>query len=183
MYLVRHGQDEDNANRILNGRRDTSLTDLGKSQARDTALKLKNFNIDVVYSSPLKRAYETARIITKEIGVDEIICDQHLIERDFGILTGKPFSGIEKYTTKILEIDKVKYFLEVDGAESFPALYKRAEKILSEIRERHKNKSVLVVSHGDIGKMIREMKDIMVFIRLIFMVRVSMVGIILTHKQ
>lgn len=155
IFLVRHGQDIDNAAGILNGRRDTELTELGREQAKTVAEKLADDNIQIIYTSPLKRAYETARIIAQELDIDKVIADEHLVEREFGILTGKPVADISKYTDKILKTDRVNYFLEVEGAEDFPILYERGRKILQEIQERHPDKNVLIVTHGDIGKMIR----------------------------
>lgn len=155
LFLVRHGQDADNAAGVLNGRRDTELTELGQEQARQVAEKLRDNDVQIIYTSPLKRAYETASIIAKKLGIDEVIADEHLIERDFGILTGKPVADIPKYTDRILPTDRVNYFLEVKGAEDFPTLLKRGKKILDEIRQRHLDKNVLMVTHGDIGKMIR----------------------------
>lgn len=155
LFLIRHGQDEDNAKGILNGKRDTALTQFGRQQAYTVAQKLKDYGIDIIYTSPLARAYQTAQIIAKVIAVDEIIADQHLIERDFGILTGKPVTDISRYTDKIIISDGVNYFLDAEGAESFPTLYDRAKKILSEIQQRHRDNVILVVTHGDIGKMIR----------------------------
>jgi len=155
IFLVRHGQDTDNADKILNGRRDTSLTVLGREQARIAGSKLKDNQIEIIYCSPLRRAYETAKIIAEELAVDEVITDQYLIERDFGILTGKKVDDIPKYTDKILVSDRVNYFLEVDGAETFPALYSRGRKIIRKIQDRHPNSNILIVTHGDIGKMIR----------------------------
>lgn len=66
IYVVRHGQDEDNANGILNGHRDMPLTELGKEQAKQLAQKIKDTNIvfDKAYSSPLQRAYITGKTIT-----------------------------------------------------------------------------------------------------------------------
>jgi len=155
IFLVRHGQDTDNAAGILNGRRDTELTELGREQAEKVAEKLRDNDVQIIYASPLKRAYETAWIIATELEIDEVVADEHLIEREFGILTGKPISDIPKYTDKILPTDRVNYFLEVEGAEDFPALLLRGKKILDEIRQRHPDKNVLIVTHGDIGKMIR----------------------------
>ena len=155
IFLIRHGQDEDNAEGILNGRRDTTLTQFGRQQAYMVAQKLKDRGINVIYTSPLARSYQTAKIIADVIAVDEVIADQHLIERDFGILTGKPVADIPHYADKIIISDKVNYFLDVDSAEGFPVLYDRAQKILSEIQQRHRDDVVLIVTHGDIGKMVR----------------------------
>jgi len=154
IFLVRHGQDTDNAAGILNGRRDTELTELGREQAKKVAEKLRDNDLKVIYTSPLKRTYETARIIAIELGIDEVIADEHLIERDFGIMTGKPVADIPKYTDKIISVGPVNYFLEVEGAEDFPSLFERGRKILEEIRQRHQGENVLIVTHGDIGKMI-----------------------------
>lgn len=155
IFLVRHGQDEDNFSKILNGRRDTCLTELGKTQAKEVSFKLKDNNIQLICSSPLKRTLETAQIIAKELKIDNVSVDDLLIERDFGVLTGKPVSFIPEYTNKIIHSDGINYFLEAEGAENFPALYKRAERFLEKVLEQYSNGNILVVTHGDIGKMIR----------------------------
>ena len=155
IFLVRHGQDTDNAAGVLNGRRDTELTELGREQAKKVAEKLCSFGIQKIYASPLKRAHETASIIASELGIDEIISDVNLMERDFGILTGKPIADISKYADKILPTDRVNYFLEADGAEDFPTLLERGRKILEKIKQDNQDKNTLIATHGDIGKMIR----------------------------
>ncbi len=155
IFIVRHGQDQDNANGILNGRRNQPLTPLGKNQAITVAQKLLTYKIQIIYSSPLQRASETAQIIASKLGINDIMIHHHLIEREFGILSGKPISDIPLFAKKILKTDRVNYFLEAQGAEKFPDLYKRAQKILDEIKNKHTHKNVLVVAHGDIGKMMR----------------------------
>ncbi|MFH1173105.1 MAG: histidine phosphatase family protein [bacterium] len=154
-YIIRHGQDTDNATGILNGWRDTSLTELGRNGAYKTAEKLEDKNIQVIYSSPLKRAKETARIIADELGIAEVQIASDLIERNFGVMTGKLVADIKKYTDKILESDGINYFIDVEGAEPYPDLLKRGGKVLNEIRQNHPNENILLVTHGDIGKMIR----------------------------
>lgn len=155
IFLIRHGQDKDNAQNILNGRRDESLTELGRSQAQKTAEKLRAYPISVIYSSPLKRAFETAQIIAKELTINDIIIDNDLIERDFGILTGRQKTDIPKYAKNILAVNGIKYFLDVQGAESFPDLYKRAEFFLNEIQRKHAEQNVLIITHEDAAKMLR----------------------------
>ncbi len=155
IFLVRHGQDEDNSQGILNGRRDTRLTELGKQQARHVAQKLKGGGIRVIYTSPLLRAYESAQIISQEQGIAGVITHSLLIERDFGVLTGKPLTDIARYAKSILVTDRVSYFLEAEGAEDFPTVYRRAAQVLTELQNRHRVEDLLLVTHGDIGKMIR----------------------------
>lgn len=157
IYLVRHGQDEDNAQGILNGRRDKPLTELGREQARITAEKLVGRNINTIYSTPLQRGYETAMIIHKRLGlaVDRHRVHPQLIERDFGIMTGKKIRDIQKLCDKILVTEKITYFLEAERAEDFPTVLKRAETVLNYVQSEHQNENVLLVCHGDIGSMIR----------------------------
>jgi len=155
IYLVRHGQDTDNVAGILNGHRDTSLTELGREQARQVAQKLEECDIKAIYCSPLERTNETSLIITEHLRFEYDFVHSGLIERDFGILTGKSLADIPKYAAKILHTEKVDYFLDAKGAESFPATLRRAKRVLKDIIARHPNDNVVLVTHGDIGKMIR----------------------------
>lgn len=155
IFLARHGQDTDNESSILNGRRDTKLTELGRKQASEAADKLIDKDIEIVYSSPLKRAYETASIIAKRIGVNDVVEIDDLVERDFGVLTGKSISEITHYANNILKTDKVNYFLDAEGAEDFPTLLEREKKLLNKIFEKHKEGNILLVTHGDTGKMLQ----------------------------
>lgn len=155
IFIVRHGQDTDNENGVLNGHRDTDLTDLGRIQAREVAQRLKDKGIVRIYVSPLKRALDTATIIADILGIDCIIIEEDLIERNFGILTGKRITDIPLYTDKILVTTKIAYFLEVEDAEDFTILYQRAEQVLLRIKQRQSNYNFLIVTHGDIGKMIQ----------------------------
>jgi len=157
IYLARHGQNEDNANGILNGHRDLPLTDIGIAQAHEVADKIKTTGLifDSVLSSPLKRASKTAEIIADANGLPKPIVVNELIERDFGKMTGLEQSRIEELCAPdIIKTDTVTYFLSPEGAETFPDLLRRAETLLNKIVEEHKDGSILLVTHGDFGKMI-----------------------------
>jgi broad specificity phosphatase PhoE len=157
IFLARHGQDEDNANGILNGRRDTSLTSLGIEQAKILAEKVKSLdlNIDKVYSSPLQRAYETAKIVTSTLGLEGPEKLDFLIERNFGIMTGILVKDIEDLCSPdIIKSNPIVYFLSPEGSESFLDLLVRAKGILNWLANNSKDENILLVTHGDIGKMI-----------------------------
>lgn len=157
IYIARHGQDMDNANGILNGRRDEPLTDKGIAQANEVAKKIKDTNIhfDHVYSSPLQRAYKTAEIITDTIGISKPEALEDLTERDFGIMTGQPKNKIKEMChPNIFHTDTISYFLDPEGAETFPQLIERAKKLLGELKAKHEDENILLLTHGDIGKMI-----------------------------
>lgn len=157
IYLARHGQDEDNLNGVLNGHRNQPLTDLGKQQAVTTAehIKDQSLSFDYIYSSPLDRAHTTAQIIAEINNLPEPKKLGLLIERDFGVMEGKSVKDIESLCTPdILKTETVTYFLKPVGAETFHDLLERASKIISFVESKHTQQSVLLVTHGDIGKMI-----------------------------
>lgn len=158
IFIVRHGQNVDNANDILNGHRDLPLTELGRQQARELGAGIAELklNFDTVYSSPLIRALETAEIISDILGkVEKPVIIPELVERDFGIMTGKHRSQIiPMCSTEVLVTDTITYFLNPEGAETFPELVERGHKIIEIIRSKQETGSALLVCHGDIGKMI-----------------------------
>lgn len=160
IYLVRHGQNHDNARGLLNGHRDEPLTEVGIMQAHDLADRMSaaGLSFDCVLSSPLGRAFETAKIITSTLGLTRVSDPEimpELIERDFGMMTGKSQTQIITLCAPdILQSDTITYFLSPEGAETFPQLLKRGKNILSLITERFSDGNILLVTHGDIGKMI-----------------------------
>jgi len=157
IYLARHGQDEDNANGVLNGHRDFPLTEVGINQAQTLADKIKNADIkfDAIYSSPLKRTLQTAKIIAENTNLEDVVLLEGLIERNFGVMTGKPAKDTEILCAPdILKTKTITYFLSPKGAETFPDLCNRAKEIIDFVTKKHKNGSVLLVTSGDIGKMI-----------------------------
>ncbi len=157
IYIVRHGQNKDNANGILNGHRDLPLTQLGIDQAKELAQSIKeaDIHIDKAYSSPLQRAYQTGEIITDHLGINQPEKLDILIERDFGIMTGKLIKDIEKLCApNIIKADIITYFITAEWAETFPQLIERAQKALTYIEEKHSNENILIATHGDFGKML-----------------------------
>lgn len=90
IYLARHGQDEDNSNGILNGQRDKPLTEIGRNQAKELAEKIQKTGLkfEKIYSSPLKRAYQTAQTISSKLNMDKPQAMSTLKERFFGIHDG-----------------------------------------------------------------------------------------------
>ncbi len=87
LYIIRHGQTEMNARHVLQSRSDQPLNAVGVRQAEEAARRLKDVHFQRVYSSPLQRAVETARIIAPGI---PITVDERLIEMDYG-----PYEGMD----------------------------------------------------------------------------------------
>lgn len=157
IYLARHGQNEDNRDAVLNGHRDLPLTELGRKQAKEAAANIKSLglNFDVVYSSPLVRAFETASIISDLAKQPSPVAHPLLIERDLGLMTGRPIASIKEHCGEdILVTGIITYFLNYEGAETFPDLVARAKVLLAELLDKHAEDTLLLVGHGDMGKMI-----------------------------
>ena len=155
LILVRHGETKDNAHDILIGHNDSPLTTSGKKITKKVAKDLKKEKIDCLYCSPLGRAIETAQIILKDLDCLSLNIEPFLIERDFGVLNGKHKDEMFRYTSKIFKTDGVDYFLEAENSETFPQLLKRAHKLIENMEEKHPFETILLVTHGDIGKMIQ----------------------------
>ncbi|MFN3947131.1 MAG: histidine phosphatase family protein, partial [Aquificaceae bacterium] len=87
-YLLRHAQSEYNEKGIFQGRLNSDLTPLGFVQARLSAQELLDKNLQVIYSSPQKRAYKTALTVADVLGL-EVIVDERIREMSFGIYEGR----------------------------------------------------------------------------------------------
>jgi uncharacterized phosphatase len=81
--IVRHGETEWNRLTKLQGREDIELNDIGREQAKGTSEYLSQFNWDKIYTSPLKRAKETANIIAQYLEIEEVNEEVDFIERDY----------------------------------------------------------------------------------------------------
>jgi len=144
IYVVRHGQTDWNIQGRIQGSSDIELNSTGINQAQQTAELLKNIDFDVIYSSPLKRTVDTAKIINTYHNVN-IIEDIRIIERNFG-----NFEGTENVLTDISDYLDYKKNLTSNNVESIKELFKRIEDFLLDIYNKYKdtNANVLIVSHG-----------------------------------
>jgi 2,3-bisphosphoglycerate-dependent phosphoglycerate mutase len=148
---MRHGQADNNVNKILVGRHiESHLTEFGKNQVLDTAKYLKEISIDKVLVSPVVRTVETAEIVCGYLGVSYEI-DERLYEIELGKLVGMNYEEIIlKYGNLFLQ-----FYTENDaalthyGVESFASIKQRIKNILDEITDRYTNKNVLMISHLD----------------------------------
>lgn len=155
IYLVRHGQDEDNAKNIINGQRDTHLTELGRQQAASAGLELQGKDIKIIFASSLKRAQQTAQIINQVLGVKQIITIEDLKERDLGKLSGLSKKAAEQKAAKLFPTLTYTYISEGEGVETFPELFNRAQKALKEILSQEPEGNILIVAHNDMVMMLK----------------------------
>ena len=135
--IVRHGETEWNAQGRLQGREDIELNDSGRKQAHIIAAYLSGEPWDIVVSSPLKRAHETAQIIASILSVSEIKVEDQMTERDYGEASGLwPEERRNRFPDGI------------PGQEDFELLRQRAMSGLEKIVRDHIGKRIVVISHG-----------------------------------
>lgn len=146
LLVIRHGQSEADILEVMEGRADFSLTDLGRKQATLMAeWVVQNYKIDKIFASPLKRASQTAAILSEHTGVD-VVYDDNLMEWQNGIIAGMPREEARKKYPR----PEVKYpHTVIYEQESAIQLRMRAETILSKItNENPVDSTIAVISHG-----------------------------------
>ena len=133
LYLVRHGQTEENAANILQGHLPGHLDAEGRAQAARLREQLRDIPFDALLCSDLLRCRDTAAILNEPHGLQPEYTPL-LRERDWG-----PFTGMDILKARTL-ID--------DRAETMDALFRRARTFLTDTARRFDGSQVLVVSHG-----------------------------------
>ena len=148
MIIVRHCQAEGNLKRYFQGTIDSDITETGAGQIARVAELLGNEPIDVIYSSPKKRAVMTAEGIDLYHHVG-IRLDPELVEIDAGKWKGVPLSEIERIYPEHYDDWKnhPERFCVPDG-ESMAHVYERMKSAVIRIARENKDKTVCVVSHG-----------------------------------
>lgn len=141
IYIVRHGQTDWNVEGRNQGRTDIELNETGIKQAEETAKKLADKKFDIVFCSPLKRAYKTAQIITN----NDIILDERLLERCNGDLEGK-LKPEYKDLVNFADPNENRH-----GIEPLPVFRKRISDFFDFILQNYPNKNILVVTHAGIS--------------------------------
>lgn len=148
LILVRHGYTSWNEAKKYQGFSDINLNNQGIEEAKKVAKRLSYEKIDMIYSSPLKRAFETAEIINENFE-KKIHISQCLKEINFGDWEGYTFEEIGKHYPDLIDkwLEKPADMRPPNG-ENFRDLQVRAMKVLHEIYDLNRGKNVLIVTHG-----------------------------------
>lgn len=150
LILARHSISQQNNNHLISGgSSNPDLSETGIKLAQEKSRFIDENKIDLVYASPLKRAYETAEILTNYH--KEIITDKRLVEMKFGDWEGKSSLPLSKkypvafdfeglFSDKIIDCDP--------HAESYDHLVKRCSSFLNQLKTQARGKTVMIVCHG-----------------------------------
>ena len=147
LFVARHGQTTWNAKNKICGITDVDLTEKGIEQAHLLALSVKEKDINIIISSPLKRAVATSRIVSDECNIP-MKTDERLIEQDYGI-----FEGVDREDEDFLN-HKRNFAYKYPNGESMMQVAYRVYSLLDEIKKDYCAKNVLIVSHGGVCRVI-----------------------------
>ena len=129
----------------FSGRTDTPLAPEGIEQAKVAGQQAASLDIDLIVTSPMERALETAKIMAQQMGYDQskIVINDLFMEREFGSLEGKKYSK-----TRDLE--------GFDGVETVAQILDRAQQGIDFLNQQQAT-TILVVSHGATGRALRHL--------------------------
>ena len=155
IYIIRHGETFWNEQGRLQGNADIELNEKGREVAGNRGRELEDISFDVIYSSPLIRAYETACLIRGHRNIP-IIRDQRLREMSFGTYEGRDARQLWEN-----QDDPFHYFFTsperfhaAPEGEEFEEVCQRAKSFLTEVLEPSENRyeRVMITGHGAINK-------------------------------
>ena len=155
LHYVRHGESEMNVEHKWGGKSDTPLTKEGHVQAKRAAQSAKKSGLafDIIISSPLSRAHNTAKHIAEATGypLDKIVTHELFIERDFGVLEGT-VNDFPEWITNQRVID------HFEGVETADQTFERAKKAYEFLNSLPHDR-ILVVAHGAFGRAFRDVHN------------------------
>jgi len=148
IILIRHGETEWNSQQRMQGHSNSDLSSVGQAQIQALGQWMKNMPFDHIYSSDSLRAKQTAEAITQFSG-NELKIDLRLREKNLGVFEGLTSEEARERHPEVFGLFKTagsKYV--IDEGESTQQLQDRALEIVDEIRIKHPEERVLLVTHG-----------------------------------
>ena len=153
LILARHGETVWNVEKIYRGRTDVNLDEVGIKQAELLGKYLSNWELEAIYSSPLRRALDTANIIAhyQKIGVHIV---EGLIDFDYGEWQSLPEQEVKRlYPALLNEWHHNPHKVVMPGGESLEDVSKRAIEVVNDVLSKYQG-SVVLVSHRVVNKVL-----------------------------
>ncbi len=150
ILFTRHGETDWNREKKIQGHIDIPLNETGISQAKQLHEKLKDRKIDLIFSSPLKRAKDTAKFIRGERNI-EIKEDILLMEEFYGDMEGDPRVDNPKYFRQ-----RNSFFKRYPKGESYFDVYHRVATFFEKLKKEYDGKldTILIVAHGGMSRVV-----------------------------
>lgn len=145
VYLVRHCESLSNEMKVAAGHTDFDISERGARQLQYLAERFKDVTLDVIYSSPLQRAYKTALAINKYPQV-AVVKDERFIEKFIGELEGKPLISLDPETQEQRRL--APHLFCPKGGETPIAAGERGFRALLDVVAQNPGKSIAISAHG-----------------------------------
>ena len=153
IVLVRHGEPEDSIHGRCYGRLDVGLSKRGREQVRRTQYLLSELPVRAVYSSPRRRALESADLLAADPA--GVTVDDRLREIDFGAFEGLTYEDIaRRFPEKYEEWMNHPTDVVFPGGETFGAMAARVADAFDGLRRTHAGQAILAVSHGGVNRIV-----------------------------
>jgi len=152
VYVVRHGETDENSQKKLLGQKDVPLNENGIRQAHEVGQKIKKMDVDLIVSSTLIRAKQTAEIINLHIK-KPLKLEPRLMERNLGVGEGLTLEEFQEKFQKGFN-SKMAYNFTPPKGESAQEVQKRVFAVLDEIKKKYPGKKILIVTHSFVSRMI-----------------------------
>ncbi|MEC9012838.1 MAG: histidine phosphatase family protein [SAR324 cluster bacterium] len=154
IILIRHGETEWNSQKRMQGHSNSDLSEVGMGQIQALGELMKNVSFDHIYSSDSLRTRQTAEAITQYSG-HTLQFDQRIREKNLGVFEGLTSTEAKERHPEIYRLFKTagaNYV--IDEGESTQQLLERALEFIEEIRLRHSQERVVMVTHGGVVRVL-----------------------------
>ncbi len=154
LYLTRHGETIWNREERLQGRSNSNLTDRGREQAKELAVRLQDKPLSILISSPSERALSTAQIVNQYHHLP-VVQDEHFLEMDLGEWEGQLKTKID-----LMDQERARVFWEephlyiANSGEDFYQVRERVLPRLKRIMQENPDEEILLVTHAVVLKTI-----------------------------
>jgi broad specificity phosphatase PhoE len=153
LILARHGETAWNVDRIFRGRSEVELDDVGMRQAELLGKYLSDWKLDAIYSSPVRRALDTANIVARYQKTDVQVA-QGLSDMDFGEWQSLPEQEVRRrYPALLDDWHSTPERVRMPGGESLEDVIRRAIEVVNDVLSRYQG-AVLLVSHRVVIKVL-----------------------------
>jgi len=154
LFLVRHGETCWNKDEIFRGQIDVKLNEHGLEQARLTAAALRALDLSAIYTSPLQRAAETARLIAEPHGLPVVI-EPGLTDLDYGSWQGLSHEQVQREQPELYQqwVNNPQ-LVHFQGGESLADIRSRVLEFYRLLAKRHHAQNVVAVSHRVVNKVL-----------------------------
>ncbi|MBC8403269.1 MAG: histidine phosphatase family protein [Candidatus Marinimicrobia bacterium] len=147
LVLIRHGETDWNQIGRYQGQADPSMNEAGFTQARNLVTQISHIKLNILYSSPLKRALQTAQIVAQELNLP-LQTDSRLKEINQGVWQTQLHSEIQaEFPDQFRQWESHPWTITPPGGESLPAVRKRIDDFVDEVIQINKGQVIGLVTH------------------------------------